>query len=339
MTTQKTRSSRLGSLLSKRSIKITLVAYSAAVAISYWLGANGLPGVRPSLEDMPVFTQLVVVPVLFAVVYLPTFLAVTYAITRNRRAPDLASRAPERSVARSEILMLLAYGFAMLVLGQFIGRAFWGEGIGFHLHGSLFGATVDVTGDQVLAWVAYNFLAYAVIPYLFFRRRGYDHDAMNLRSSNRKNDIKVVLAIVALGVPVDLLNGNLFDLTGQQLLIGVPVSLGVHLFGTALPTLMFLTIVLPRYLKLTESVTTTVILGGLTYAGLHIFEYWAGYDSLTNSALSLTLVFLQFFVPGVIKSFLTLRTGNAWVHLWGYHVISPHLAGDTPIIVKYFGIK
>ena len=45
-----------------------------------------------------------------------------------------------------------------------------------------------------------------------------------------------------------------------------------------------------------------------------------------------------FFGPGLIKSYLTLRTGNAWVHLWAYHAIAPHVISDTPVVVKIFGI-
>src|SRR5215469_17740355 len=44
------------------------------------------------------------------------------------------------------------------------------------------------------------------------------------------------------------------------------------------------------------------------------------------------------FGPGLIKSYLTLRTGNACVHLWAYHAIAPHVISDTPVVVKIFGI-
>jgi hypothetical protein len=50
-------------------------------------------------------------------------------------------------------------------------------------------------------------------------------------------------------------------------------------------------------------------------------------------------VFLTFFPPGVTKSFLTMRTGNAWVHLWGFHAISPHVTVDTRLIVADFHIQ
>jgi hypothetical protein len=40
----------------------------------------------------------------------------------------------------------------------------------------------------------------------------------------------------------------------------------------------------------------------------------------------------------MIKSVLTLRTGNAWVHALSYHILAPHVIVDTPLIVKIFGI-
>ena len=43
--------------------------------------------------------------------------------------------------------------------------------------------------------------------------------------------------------------------------------------------------------------------------------------------------------PGMVKAVMTLRTGNAWVHLWAYHAIAPHVIIDTPLIVAIFGIS
>jgi hypothetical protein len=42
--------------------------------------------------------------------------------------------------------------------------------------------------------------------------------------------------------------------------------------------------------------------------------------------------------PGMMKSVLTLRTGNAWVHAFSYHAFAPHMFVDTPLVVKTFGI-
>jgi hypothetical protein len=32
--------------------------------------------------------------------------------------------------------------------------------------------------------------------------------------------------------------------------------------------------------------------------------------------------------PGMFETFLTLRTGNARVHVWAYHAIAPHTLVD-----------
>lgn len=45
-----------------------------------------------------------------------------------------------------------------------------------------------------------------------------------------------------------------------------------------------------------------------------------------------------FFGPGMMKSVLTLRTGNAWVHALSYHAVAPHVIVDTPLVVRIFAI-
>jgi hypothetical protein len=72
---------------------------------------------------------------------------------------------------------------------------------------------------------------------------------------------------------------------------------------------------------------------------MHVFESWTRYDSLVHSVVSIIVVFLIFFPPGLMKSFLTLRTGNAWVHVWGFHAISPHVTVDTRLLVQDFDIQ
>lgn len=57
-----------------------------------------------------------------------------------------------------------------------------------------------------------------------------------------------------------------------------------------------------------------------------------------DTALSLIFVLLTYVGPGMMKSVLTLRTGNAWVHAISYHAIAPHVIVDTPLAVKVFGI-
>ena len=97
-------------------------------------------------------------------------------------------------------------------------------------------------------------------------------------------------------------------------------------------------ILLPRYCKLTAPVTA-FLPGAASYPTMHVFESWTRYDTLADAVLSVIVVFLTFFPPGVMKSFLTIRTGNAWVHMWGFHAISPHVTVDTRLIVTDFHIK
>jgi hypothetical protein len=49
-------------------------------------------------------------------------------------------------------------------------------------------------------------------------------------------------------------------------------------------------------------------------------------------------VILTFFPAGVMKSFLTMRTGNAWVHMWAFHAITPHVMVDSRLVVRDFNI-
>ena len=72
---------------------------------------------------------------------------------------------------------------------------------------------------------------------------------------------------------------------------------------------------------------------------MHLVEGWSLFGSWRLGTASLIMVFLQYFGPGMIKSVLTLRTGNAWVHAFGYHAVAPHLLMDTPLFVKVFAVR
>jgi hypothetical protein len=64
----------------------------------------------------------------------------------------------------------------------------------------------------------------------------------------------------------------------------------LYSLGTVLPTGVFIyCILVPRYLKLTGSVATTVILGGLTYTLVHFMDDWTLFNSPGNAVL--TVVF------------------------------------------------
>jgi len=140
-------------------------------------------------------------------------------------------------------------------------------------------------------------------------------------------------------VELTALSSAIFSLSGTQLILGGGLAFLLNFFGTVLPVMVFIySILLPRYLKLTNSVVLTIMLGGLTYAAVHVGDSWADYSSLSSGALSLLFVTLQYVGPGMVKAVLTLRTGNAWVHAWAYHAVAPHVLIDTPTVVSIFGI-
>lgn len=232
------------------------------------------------------------------------------------------------------MIWLLVYGVLVLFIGG-------PNGIGQHLHGAIYGPTRDVGPAEVYLWALYNFIFYAAIPYAVFRRRGYDHRAMFLKSADARNDTILILVVLILESAGEISAfPGILSLTPHEILIGAPLTFVVHLIGTGIPVMVFLyALLFPRYVKVTGSAASAIVYGALSYAALHLFEYWAVYDSVTNAVLSIIFLFLQFTGPGLVKSYLTWRTGNAWVHLWVYHAVAPHVTIDTPHLVKYFGIR
>jgi hypothetical protein len=306
------------------------------VAILLWLllcGAGLLISRHtPSYRGLVVGSSryLVLVVLMFGLVML---------LTRKRPVPDLAERAPESSIARRETLAMWAYVAVVMVAGRLIGQHLFGEGIAMHLNGSLVGATRVQSPTEVYTWAAYNGILLALIPYLVFRMRGYSNQQLSLKSANLKSDLLVIIVVLAFSVGIDMMGPNIFQLTRHQQLVGGLMSFWFHLFGTDLPVMIVIySILMPRYFKL-FSAMTAYLLGALSYATIHIFESGTRYDSITAAAMSLTFVYLLFIPAGLMKSFLTWRMGNAWVHVWAYHAISPHVTVDTRLIVSDFGIK
>jgi hypothetical protein len=260
-------------------------------------------------------------------------------LTRKRPVINLAQRAPESSIARSEVLAMWLYAAVVMVAGHLIGQHLFGEGIALHLNGSLVGATRVQSPVEVYTWAAYNGILLALIPYVVFRMRGYSNQQLSLKSANLRSDVLVIVVVLAFSAGLDMRGANIFQLTRHQQLVGGLMSFWLHLFGTDLPIMIFIySILMPRYFKL-FSPMTAYLLGAVSYPTMHIFESGTRYDSIRAAAMSLTFVYLLFIPPGLMKSFLTWRTGNAWVHVWAYHAISPHVTVDTRLIVSDFGIK
>ncbi len=327
---------RLAAPLRRRSIQITIGLWILANIIVAAIAAG--PFDHPDFGGLSLTGMLIGADINMVAVL--ALIALTYRLTRKRAIPDLATRAPQRRVAAREVAGLIGYGVLVQIVGALLGAALGWHPIGFHLAGTLYGHQ-EVTPAEAYTWAGYNFLAYAVAPYLYFRRR-YSAEALGLRSSNRRNDLLVIGAVLLVESLSEFagLSTALFDLSPRQVLLGAPFTFVLYLLGTVLPTMIFIyAILLPRYRKLTGSTFMTIILAGITYALVHALDAWTVLTSPTGVVLSVTLLFLQYFGPGMVKAVLTLRTGNAWVHVWAYHAISPHTIIDTPHMVEMLQIK
>lgn len=228
---------------------------------------------------------------------------------------------------------LLVYAAVVTAGGLLLGQAAGEHAISLHLPGTIHGLHGDTLAARWVAlWAGYNLLLWAVVPYVLMRRLGYSTTQLGLRSSDRRGDVALIVAVLALesAIELTLVSGELFALTPAQLALGVPFAIVVNLLGTVLPVMVFIyAVLLPRLARLTGSTTTTVLLGAAAYALIHLFESWAVWDGLQLGAISLLMLFLQYMGPGLVKSVLTVRTGNAWVHVWAYHAVAPHVTLDT----------
>jgi hypothetical protein len=204
-------------------------------------------------------------------------------------------------------------------------RSFGWHPFGLHLVGTIFGTHDHVGPTEALAWAAYNLSVYAAIPLIIFRRR-YSTTELNVRSVDRKNDTLVIVVVLAIESVFQFLvaRPEIVDLDARQLAVGAPLTFLLYLAGAVLPAMIFIyAILVPRYLRLTGSTASTVILGGLTYTLLHIWDAGTVFSSPGSTLLSVIFLIMTYFGPGMIKTFLTVRTGNAWVHGWAYHALAP----------------
>jgi hypothetical protein len=328
----------LRAIVTHRGVQAAVILWLGAYLAVLWIAHGTLPFDRPAIVRLPFSLQLAAPS--FTLIEIFVLMGLVFFLTRKRSIPDMAARAPERRIAMRETMLVLAYAAAGQAGGWVLGPALGYRPFSFHIAGTVFGCTVAPPRAEVWMWAIYNFLVFAAIPYLYFRRR-YTNTELNLRSTSRGNDALVIAAILIVESAFELavFDNSVFGLSAHQVLLGAPLTFGIFFLGTVLPTMVLIySILLPRYLKLTGSSISTVLLGGVTYAAMHIVEGWSAFDSPRNMALSLIFVLLQYFGPGMIKSVLTLRTGNAWVHALSYHAVAPHVIIDAPLIVKVFGI-
>lgn len=328
----------LRAVVGHRGVQATVALWVIGYLLVLWLADGSLPFDRPAVAKLPFALQVAAPSITLIEIFV--LMGMVFLLTRRRVVPDMASRAPHRHTALRETLLLIGYAGLGQAGGWILGPALGYRPFSFHIAGTVFGCSVAPQRGEMWTWALYNFVVFALLPYVCFRRR-YTNTQLNLRSSNRRNDALLIFTVVVVESAFELMafDKTIFHLSAHQVLLGAPLTLLIFFIGTVLPTMVLIyAILLPRYLKLTGSAISTVLLGGLTYAAMHIVEGWSTFDSPRNSALSLIFVVLQYFGPGMFKSVLTLRTGNAWVHALSYHIIAPHVIVDTPLVVKTFGI-
>jgi hypothetical protein len=329
---------QLRGIVGQPAVQAAALVWVVANVAVLLLADGVLPFDRPALAAMP-FGQQVALPTL-GLIEVFLLMVVVFVVTGRRVIPDLAARAPPRAQAVRETVLLLCYAGVGQVGGWIVGPTLGYRAFSFHLAGTLVGCTSPPSVGEVWTWAIYNFAVFAVVPYAWFRSR-YSATDLNLRSVDRTNDLLVIVVVAVIEGLVELGTfPGLFEMSGRQILLAAPLSFLIYSVGTVLPTMVLIyAILVPRYLKLTGSFATTVLLGGVTYAGMHIVEGWSVFNTPRNVALSLIFVGLQYFGPGMIKTVITLRTGNAWVHAIGYHAIAPHVLVDAPMIAKVFGVR
>lgn len=322
-----------------RATHVGVAAWLLLNAAAWWLAQGHIPFDMPAVQGLPFVSRMLSPTVGLIEVFV--LMALAWWLTRHRTIPDLAQRAPDRARTARETAWLLAYAAVGQVGGWVLGPMLGYRAFSFHIAGTLYGCSVAPSLGEMWTWMAYNFVVFAVVPFGWFRQR-YSAQQLSLTSANRRGDLRVIVAVLVVEGLFELagINADFFALSARQMVLGGAVTVFFYLLGTVLPTMVLIyAILLPRYLRLTGSPVVTVLLGGVTYAALHLVEGWSLFTNWRLGTLSVVFVFLQYLGPGMIKSVLTLRTGNAWVHVWGYHAVAPHLLIDTPIFVKALALR
>jgi hypothetical protein len=337
-TTHRSPSSTVAMLARQPSVQLTAAAWLAANAFVIVVADDTLPFSWPGAPGSTVDHVLGANVALLGIFGL---MALTCVLTRRRDRPDVAARAPDLATTRRETLLLLSYGALGLAVGFALGRLLGWHPFGLHLAGSILGTHAHVEPEEAITWAAYNLLVYAVLPLAYFRRR-YSAEQLNLVSSSRGADARLiaVILLVESTFQIATLPTVVGQLSARQYVIGLPVTFVLYLAGTVLPAMVFVyCILVPRFLKLTGSTATTVILGGVTYTLLHVWDAWTVLTSPTDALLSVAFLFLIYLGPGMMKTMLTVRTGNAWTHVWAYHALAPHTLIDAPHVVDVFELR
>ena len=227
----------LRAVVSHRGVQAAVALWVIGHVVALWLANGSLPFNRPAVAHLPFASQVAEPTVVLMEVFM--LMVLTFLLTRKRDIPDMAARAPDRRVAWRETILVLAYAGLGQIGGWIVAPALGYRAFSFHIAGTVFGHTMTPTPTEVWIWAGYNFLVFAVAPYIYFRRR-YTDTALNLRSANRRNDARLILVVLVIESAFELSAfHDILRLGPRQLLLGAPLSFGIFFIGTVLPTMVF----------------------------------------------------------------------------------------------------
>jgi len=187
----------LTSLLRHRGVQATLVLWAAGYGVVLMLAHGSLPFDRPAVAQLSFAAQLAV-PSL-GLIEIFVLMAIIFAMTGKRVIPDIAARAPASHRALIETLMVLGYAALGQVGGWILGPALGYRPFSFHIAGTVFGCSIPPHPGEIWTWAVYNFVVFAAVPYLVFRRR-YSNTELNLRSIDRMGDLKLIAVVCVIDV-------------------------------------------------------------------------------------------------------------------------------------------
>jgi hypothetical protein len=177
------------------------IGWAAANGAALLLADGALPFDRPALAGQPFAAQMAGPSLGLLEVF--GLMGVVWWMTRRRVIPDMAARAPSKAIAAGEVAALLAYAMLGQVGGWLLGPALGYRPFSFHIAGTLVGCSTLASPGEAWTWMVYNFLVYAVGPYLWFRRR-YSTVQLNLTSTAPAADLRLILVVGTIESAVEL---------------------------------------------------------------------------------------------------------------------------------------
>lgn len=306
-----------------RSAQITLLIAVLGLFI-YAIGAPQIPALADEISANLAneYAQMPLSIILVVIVYL---------MTRYRAVPDLAARSPERNVALMEVVGLIIYG-AVAIFGLAA------LGITYHPP-DVFEPGVEFSSTRLITWAIVNLVVYGAIPYAYFRWRGSSDVSLGLAGNNWRRDVWLIVVIGGVDLILALQFSDFLSLTPSQMATSVPLAFILYTLGAGIPVvIMVQAIFTPRIMRLTNSTITTTIFVAFAYAFFSASDAGIAYESGGHAFYALLYAVVHNIGPGLIKAILTVRTGNSWLHMYAYHVLSFHAFVDAVTVTFLFGL-